>query len=279
MNIQRVSATMDCGVSVGCDNLPRRISRGCRSENTAATLAAARARLATSNQEHQRRHGLFNQVYYGDKSRLEEAISAISCSAADAVVTRNHYGSLVLNAAHALFIDVDMYQTRPMSRLLNASSRHWQGPWRRMLRDLRTVLSSEDEEGFRIYRTAAGFRILGTAHEFDAPSPRTKRLMTAVGADQAFVRLCGVQKTFRARLTPKPWRCGTPMPPNSYPRRSIHETRRFTEWLTRYEDACRDRATCQFLEQVGQQENHERVAPIIELHDRETKALEALELA
>ncbi|MCI0334504.1 MAG: hypothetical protein L0228_14905 [Planctomycetes bacterium] len=247
--------------------------------DVAAALAAARARLATSTQEYRRRHGLFNQVYYGDRSRLEEALHEFSCDAADAVVTRNHYGSVVLNAAHTLFIDVDMHQTRPMSRLLNASSGHWQRPWRRMLRDLRTVLSSENEEGFRIYRTAAGFRILGTTHEFDAASARSKRLMTAVGADDAFVRLCEVQKTFRARLTPKPWRCGTPLPPNSYPRRSKLEKQRFTEWLSRYEDVCRNRATCQFLEHVGRQETHARVAPIIQLHDRETKAFEALELA
>ncbi len=247
--------------------------------DAAAALAAARARLATSNQEYQRRHGLFNQVYYGDKSRREEVIHEISCAPADAVVTRNHYGSLVLNAAHTLFIDVDMFQARPMSRLLNASSHHWRGPWRRMLRDLRTVLASEKEAGFRIYRTAAGFRILGTTHEFNAASPRSKRLMTAVGADNAFIRLCRVQKTFRARLTPKPWRCRTTLPPDTYPRRSKREQQRFAEWLLRYENACRDRATCQFLEHVGPKETHERVAPIIQLHDRETKALEALELA
>jgi hypothetical protein len=141
------------------------------------------------------------------------------------------------------------------------------------------VLAEERETGFRIYRTAAGFRILATTHEFEPSSDSARNLMDSVGADDAFVRLCSEQNTFRARLTPKPWRCGADQPPNQFPRENAEEENRFIEWLSRYEFACRDRATCQFLGTVGPEETHQRVAPIVEFHDRLTKAFESRELA
>jgi hypothetical protein len=232
---------------------------------TGDVLADARARLADSNRRYQKRHAPKNEAYYppirkGDEECLRDLSRAQQF---DAIVTRNHYGSLVLNAYHALFIDVDM-----------------PGPgWRTTFYDLCTVLASERTVGFRIYRTAAGFRVLATTTEFDPGSASAKDLMTSVGADDAFVRLCGTQQTFRARLTPKPWRCGATHPPNQFPRQSADEQRSFNEWLVQYERACCDRATCRFLEHVGPRKVHERVDPIIQFHDRTTRALEALELA
>ena len=63
------------------------------------------------------------------------------------------------------------------------------------------------------------------------------------------------------------------------PAQSADEQQSFAEWLASYEHACQDRATCQFLEHVGPKETHQRLAPIIEFHDRATKSHEALELA
>ncbi len=197
----------------------------------------------------------------------------------DAIVTRNHYGSIVLNARHALFIDVDMPETSNPPRQASEFRSRQPGPWQTTFNDLCTVLGSEPDTGFRIYRTAAGFRILATTHEFEPGSESARGLMTSVGADDAFVRLCGTQKTFRARLTPKPWRCGATEPPNQFPRESLDERRCFDEWLTQYERACTHRATCQFLGQIGPAETHTHVAPIIEFHDRQTKAFQAFELA
>jgi len=50
-------------------------------------------------------------------------------------------------------------------------------------------------------------------------------------------------------------------------------------WLSGYEHACRDRATCRLVGHVGRPDTHRRIAPIIELHDGATKALESLPLA
>ena len=112
-------------------------------------------------------------------------------------MTRNHYGSLVLNAHHALFIDVDMPGSSNPSRFGTSPRCAVPLDWQTTFDDLSTVLASERQTGFRIYRTAAGFRVLATTHEFEPGSDSAKELMTSVGADDAFVRLCGTQKTFR----------------------------------------------------------------------------------
>jgi hypothetical protein len=243
-------------------------------------VAAARARLAASHLCSEREKAPHSQIYYPPKRIAEEVIDDIRCGdSVDAIVTRNHYGSLVLNANRALFIDVDMTGPSQPSRFGNSSRNGVPAPWQTTFDDLCTVLASERHTGFRIYRTAAGFRILAVTQEFDPGSESATALMTSVGADSAFVRLCGTQQTFRARLTPKPWRCGATEPPNQFPRESADEEHSFAEWLAHYDNACRDRATCQFLAHVGPRETHQRLAPVVAFHDRATKSHQALELA
>jgi hypothetical protein len=245
-------------------------------------LDAARARLAASHADYQRHKAPRNAIYYPPvrKHEPEQTLNDIErLGSLDAVITRNHYGSVVLNAHHALFIDVDMPDATAPPRLVSAFHNRSRGPWQSTFNDLRTVLASEGDTGFRIYRTAAGFRILATTHEFEPTSELARDLMNSVGADDAFIRLCSEQKTFRARLTPKPWRCGADQPPNKFPRETAEEENRFTQWLSQYEFACRARATCQFLGVVGPAETHKHVAPIVVFHDRLTKAFESHELA
>ena len=205
---------------------------------TTDALNAARARLAASHAEYQRLKGPSNAIYYPPerKSPAEQLVDGLQgVSSLDAVVTRNHYGSVVLNAHHALFIDVDMPETDGAPRHTSAYQKQIPSLWQSTFADLCTVLANERGAGFRIYRTAAGFRILATTHEFEPGSDSANELMTLVGADDAFVRLCGVQKTFRARLTPKPWRCGADQPPNQFPRETAEEQCSFAEWLSQYE--------------------------------------------
>jgi hypothetical protein len=207
---------------------------------------------------------LTNEEYYGG-GRREDAIRDItSRGSLAAVVTRNHYGCAILNATNTLFIDVDVSTPDRIESTGN---------------DLRIVLQSEEGRGFRIYRTAAGFRILATSHQFAPDSPHARKLMATAGADTAFVELCGIQNSFRARLSPKPWRCGAPRPPHAFPRRSAFEQQRFSEWLSSYERASRHYATCQFLGQVGSNRIHREITSIVDFHDRETKAFEPLPLA
>jgi hypothetical protein len=215
--------------------------------------------------------------YYGG-GRGEEVVGDIVChGATDSIVTRNHYGCLVLNAAHTLFIDVDVLA--PDQLAPPDGSAGWEPMWQGVFDDLRAVLAAETDESFRIYRTAAGFRVLATANEYDPTSPYSAELMRAAGADSDFVDLCRIQNSFRARLSPKPWRCGMRRPPNLFPRHTEGEQSRFAEWLSGYDRASVNRATCRYLGSIGSEHIHPQIEPVIELHDRQTKAHEALALA
>jgi hypothetical protein len=104
--------------------------------------------------------------------------------------------------------------------------------------------------------------------------------MKATGTDPWFVRLCLAQKSFRARLSPKPWRIGLKPPPGQYPRDDAEAERRFAEWLAGYAAASAGCATCRYLETVGKggmvgSDNQD----LIELHDRLARASEAVPLA
>jgi hypothetical protein len=243
-------------------------SRDCFPAKASAALYTARQRLLASAECYRHNKPLAGEEYYGG-DRTEE--TAPNREHIDGLVTRNHYGCIVLNAAHALFIDVDVLGERQPCGPIE--------PWQQVLDDLRTVLRNERDEGFRIYRTAAGFRIIATRREYEPRSPQSAGLMESVGADADFVSLCHVQNSFRARLTPKPWRCGLRRPPNFFPRETADEKLRFTEWLSHYEQACRSYSTCQYLGRVGPEAIHARIAPIVELHDRESKAHAPLPLA
>jgi hypothetical protein len=232
-------------------------------------ISTARARLKQAAERRQLRRELTSE-YYQPGSEFEETIACASTHRVfDAIVTRNYYGSLILNARRALFIDVDV----------DTSGASPVSSWSETFDDLCSVLESERDEGFRIYRTAAGFRVLATAREFVAGSEKSEQLMNSVGADANFVELCGRQNNFRARLTPKPWRCGLARPPFVYPRITPEHERCFTNWLSQYENRSRERATCQFLAHIGSTRVHDCVAPIVEVHDRETKAQSDLPLA
>jgi hypothetical protein len=117
------------------------------------------------------------------------------------------------------------------------------------------------------------------SRDYDPAGREAQDLMKATGTDPWFVRLCLAQKSFRARLTPKPWRVGVKAPPGEYPREG-ETSQRFAEWLREYESASRGYATCRFLETVGKGglvggEDH----GLVELHDRATRADSTLPLA
>ncbi len=131
---------------------------------------------------------------------------------------------------------------------------------------------------WRIYRTHAGVRLLAT-HELISPTnPLCQRAFEFVGADPDYVRLCTTHECFRARLTPKPWRCGVPRPPGRWPFTNADEERHFLDWKVSYDAVCDAKATCQLLT-VGNGDVHQSLLPLVILHDRETRALSRFPLA
>jgi hypothetical protein len=110
-------------------------------------------------------------------------------------------------------------------------------------------------------------RALVTSQAFDPKADATVALMNEVGCDPLYVRLCQVQASFRARLTPKPWRLEMRPPGVRWPFDEGHATERFRTWLGSYEAASKGRVACQFIEAIGSGAVDPAIAPVLALHD------------
>ena len=208
---------------------------------------------------------------YGDRPLREPVLRQIQDESGDVVaaITRNAHGCEVLNTTRAMFVDVDFPETSSI--------------WRRVLllfKDGRAAtpgidrvhawVASHPEWGFRVYRTAAGLRLLATHRPIALTSPEAEVAFDALGTDPLYRRLCKLQESYRARLTPKPWRCHVDPPKWTWPFAGANDEREFERWQSVYRQAAKDHATCQFLETVGSATVHPEIAPIVRLHDQAT---------
>jgi hypothetical protein len=115
--------------------------------------------------------------------------------------------------------------------------------------------------------------------DFDPTGREAQELMKATATDPAFARLCQVQRSFRARLTPKPWRCNCSPRPGQHPQVEGEMQQRFAAWLGEYERASTRCSTCRYLETIGGGSPKGDAKRLLELHDRATRCNEPLPLA
>jgi hypothetical protein len=144
---------------------------------------------------------------------------------------------------------------------------------------LRQWVASHPEWRVRVYRTHSGLRYLVTHAPFGPTDPDAQAGMTALGADPQYVKLCAVQKSFRARLTPKPWRIGMDNPPVTFPYESPAEEGAMQQWVSAYDSGSAGRATAQFMEEMGGGSEDPDITAIRILHDEHTRATSGLPLA
>lgn len=128
----------------------------------------------------------------------------------------------------------------------------------------------------RVYRTAAGFRILVQADGLAPGNARFRALARALDADPLYVDLCGKQGCWRARLTPKPRRAGVKRPPagTRFPRAPEAEPA-FAAWVSDYAAASDAYAVCRPVATVGRFVE----TPAVRLHDDRTRCASSLPLA
>jgi hypothetical protein len=222
-----------------------------------------------------------NRYGYGNRPLREEILQTFASATAgepSAVLTRNSYGALVLNATRLLFLDIDLQPPSLAQRVLRIFG-SGVAPEEAALAKLRDVLGHYGRATFRVYRTASGLRVMAIDRDFDPAGRDVQELMQATGTDPAFARLCQVQRSFRARLTPKPWRCYSSMPPGQHPRQDGELRQCFASWLTEYEKAAARFATCRYLETIGSGSPQGDAGPLQELHDRATRCGQSLPLA
>ena len=101
-------------------------------------------------------------------------------------------------------------------------------------------------------------------------SEETKQLLEAFQSDQLYVRLCRAQECFRARLTPKYWRCDVPKPPQCFPFDDPTDEANYRAWEQTYHATIDNYSTCILVFTYGVQEILPEVEPMINLHDQYT---------
>lgn len=155
------------------------------------------------------------------ESGCEPHVDACVCSndPSQAWLTVNRYNAVVLNSRNMLIIDIDFGDER-LNRFAGARDEEDVIAALKSLAGLDSCMQREHRaeekianHSYRVYRTHSGCRVICTSKCFPNESEGylAKRLMLFLKADRQYIDLCDIQRCYRARLTPKPWRC------NEYP--------------------------------------------------------------
>jgi hypothetical protein len=226
---------------------------------------------------------------YADRPLREEVLREFRDKAGTVtgVITRNSYGCLVLNTAKLMFVDVD-FAGPPATeggffgRLFGAKKAAAPA------NEAAQIAAMERAEnwvqrnpgwGWRIYETRAGLRLMATHQFIDPADPICAAVFEAMNADPLYRRLCQNQQCYRARLTPKPWRCGIHEKPQRWPWKSERHEKSFRVWDKNYLAAAGKFATCRLAAEMGITVISPALASLIQIHDETTRAGSGLALA
>ena len=227
-----------------------------------------------------------HQGYYPGRAFREPVLRELRNATGElaAAVTRNSYGCLVLNTARVMFVDVDLPEPKPSGGLLGRLFRKpdLKPPGEAQNNAIAKAelwIRKNPDWGWQIYRTRAGLRLLATHALFDPETAASDSVFDALGADPLYRQLCKAQKCFRARLTPKAWRCGIHEKPERWPYLSPKAEKKFQMWEHIYQNTCRNWATCETVRTIGNRDVHPDVRIVIEFHDETTRADSKLALA
>jgi hypothetical protein len=230
-----------------------------------------------------------NRYGYPNAALREPVLKEISndSGAPSAAITRNGYGCEVLNTARVMFVDVDFPE--PAAPTLGGLIGKWFGGKTAApastITEAHVVSKAEDWSrqhegwGWRVYRTLGGIRLMATHAVFEPGDAMTAQVFDFFGADPLYRRLCKTQKSFRARLTPKSWRCGLKAPDVRWPWEDPEREARFNQWDQKYQSVSSRYATCRLITATGSREAHPEVIPLIRLHDETTRVDSGLQLA
>jgi hypothetical protein len=205
-------------------------------------------------------------------------------------VTRNRYGAEILNTDRILIADIDLpeLEEQPSGGLLRRLFRRPSPqadhlaeppPVAERLGTIENWARAQPGLGVVVYRTASGLRVFVAGVGQPATSAQGEQILADLGADPIYRELCRTHGTFRARLTPKPWRLPRMKAPRDrWPYESSRAESRFQRWLSDYDAAARDYAVCRKLSAYGQAPSALE-AQILRLHDDRTRVATALPLA
>jgi hypothetical protein len=220
------------------------------------------------------RNETLQRYTYGKRPMREEIIQAIQSRNGKeiGIVTRNGYGALVVNAANAMFIDIDFERKSPtgllkglMNKLLGKKSVSQE---EQQVAQIELWAQTRPDLGIRVYRTFAGLRCLITNEVFAPTDAGALAILRDLNSDPLYITLCKQQECFRARLTPKPWRCNISTPPARYPFENQQVLSRYRQWERTYSANASQFTTCRFIKHIGRNQVHPEVQPILDFHDQ-----------
>jgi hypothetical protein len=225
--------------------------------------------------------------YYADRPSREPVLEDVSGKAVKAVITRNSFGCDVLNTDLMAFADLDYARPRNSltfwQRLTDFSGKLAEGlrqTWEtETISRLKAWQSSRSGWSFRLYRTKGGLRVLVTSRLVQAESSERQTWLESIGSDPLYRRLCVSQKSFRARLTPKPWRANFHDPRVRFPYDTPKAQQTIEKWLLKYREHNKGFAVCEFIENVGSSAQIPELSALITLHDTRTCSPAKLPLA
>ncbi len=226
--------------------------------------------------------GGYKGDYYTVDFIREHRLEEISQDSEEiAVITRNSYGSKIINCPEVMFVDIDTEEEDywgPNSGCLSlflGSSPKEPAPRPEFspakidaLARVKGYVDSNPGTGFRIYETTLGLRLIATHQLYDPAADATMELLKALDCDELYMRLCSVQKCFRARLTPKPWRIDLTKPP-------VHRhltapgvpNPGYDSWLENYETVSKGYQACRFMEKIGLEAPEPAIKEVVRVHD------------
>lgn len=134
------------------------------------------------------------------------------------------------------------------------------------------------ELGVRVYRTAAGLRVLVTGAQAPPMSERARELLTELGSDPLYVELCATHDSYRARLTPKPFRVGFSAPYWRWPFADDRARQGHEGWVAEYREKADGFAVCRLVSASGAIPNVDEQR-LVALHDARCRVGSGLPLA
>jgi hypothetical protein len=219
---------------------------------------------------------LFADVDFAPVAGIKTVLATFAVGAALAVAGGALLGSRLVGTGLALLALL----LAPMvaRRLIAAAAAAQGGKEGRARRLLDRFVAAHPGWNVRLYRTPAGLRLLATHRPCEPAEAEVGAFFSAVKADPVYVRMCLNQHCFRARLTAKPWRIG--MPGHLRPRPGVWPVSPEKQplraaWVAEYEARAAGHAACRYLGSVGSGVVHARLQPVVDLHDRESRALDS----
>jgi len=153
---------------------------------------------------------ILNRYPYGERPLREEIVQSIRNDKKKEVgiITRNSYGSLVLNAEEAMFIDIDFKQNNFIQSLVNA--------FRKLLgknpvteetavvRHIEQWATGYPDLESEFTEHLGGIRCLVTNQVFDPTRESTLDILKNLRSDPLYIKLCKDQRCFGRVLPPNP---------------------------------------------------------------------------